>query len=235
MDYCHQCRRHLNGALACAGCGTPVEELRHLSPSAPAADHVYELDEVSEPVGHRRSRRQAPPRRKPPAGRRGRKRRGRKVLFGTVGLVLAAGALSLAELALENPGDEGAATAVKEDPSVETEPAPEPTDDDATPQGPDKVTEPAVTSSSSARPTSTGSGKGKVPGGSGSGQPRATGPAGGGPSATSSAGEPSGSAEPSTTGQPSATGTADPGQPPQGPTPTPTPTETCNQFLFWCI
>ena len=28
MDYCHVCRRHLNGALACAGCGTPAEELR---------------------------------------------------------------------------------------------------------------------------------------------------------------------------------------------------------------
>ncbi|WP_392967877.1 hypothetical protein [Streptomyces sp. LN245] len=27
MDYCHVCRRHLNGALACPGCGTPVDEL----------------------------------------------------------------------------------------------------------------------------------------------------------------------------------------------------------------
>ncbi|MFJ4512937.1 hypothetical protein ACIP4X_03060 [Streptomyces sp. NPDC088817] len=25
MNYCHPCRRHLNGALACPGCGTPVE------------------------------------------------------------------------------------------------------------------------------------------------------------------------------------------------------------------
>ncbi len=32
MDYCHACRRHLNGALACAGCGTPVEELRYENP-----------------------------------------------------------------------------------------------------------------------------------------------------------------------------------------------------------
>ncbi|MYV67517.1 hypothetical protein GT043_16605, partial [Streptomyces sp. SID2131] len=43
MDYCHACRRHLNGALACAGCGTPVEELRYETPhiaaprQAPAA------------------------------------------------------------------------------------------------------------------------------------------------------------------------------------------------------
>ncbi|MGW4251437.1 SCO2400 family protein, partial [Streptomyces californicus] len=27
MDYCHPCRRHLNGALACAGCGTPAQAL----------------------------------------------------------------------------------------------------------------------------------------------------------------------------------------------------------------
>ncbi|MYS50761.1 hypothetical protein GTW46_11940, partial [Streptomyces sp. SID6013] len=27
MDYCHPCRRHLNGALACPGCGTPAREL----------------------------------------------------------------------------------------------------------------------------------------------------------------------------------------------------------------
>ncbi|WP_443060024.1 hypothetical protein OHN37_14520 [Streptomyces sp. NBC_00485] len=28
MDYCHPCQRHLNGALACPGCGTHVEQLR---------------------------------------------------------------------------------------------------------------------------------------------------------------------------------------------------------------
>ncbi|MGW7193681.1 SCO2400 family protein, partial [Streptomyces sp. NPDC054838] len=27
MNYCPACRRHLNGALACAGCGTPAEYL----------------------------------------------------------------------------------------------------------------------------------------------------------------------------------------------------------------
>lgn len=26
-DYCHACRRHLNGALACPGCGTPADAL----------------------------------------------------------------------------------------------------------------------------------------------------------------------------------------------------------------
>ncbi|WP_435809439.1 SCO2400 family protein [Streptomyces iakyrus] len=28
MDYCDPCRRHLNGALACPGCGTSAETLR---------------------------------------------------------------------------------------------------------------------------------------------------------------------------------------------------------------
>ncbi|WP_328746975.1 hypothetical protein OHT57_15430 [Streptomyces sp. NBC_00285] len=28
MDYCNPCRRHLNGALACPGCGTSIEALR---------------------------------------------------------------------------------------------------------------------------------------------------------------------------------------------------------------
>src|SRR5947208_928986 len=28
MDYCHPCQRHLNGALACPGCGTRVEQMR---------------------------------------------------------------------------------------------------------------------------------------------------------------------------------------------------------------
>lgn len=37
MDYCHACRRHLNGALACAGCGTPIE---YLPPAAPGGSGV---------------------------------------------------------------------------------------------------------------------------------------------------------------------------------------------------
>ncbi|WP_428837933.1 SCO2400 family protein, partial [Streptomyces thermocarboxydus] len=35
MDFCHPCRRHLNGALACPGCGTPVETLRAQQAAAP--------------------------------------------------------------------------------------------------------------------------------------------------------------------------------------------------------
>ncbi|NEA79963.1 hypothetical protein G3I30_12785, partial [Actinospica acidiphila] len=38
MDFCHPCRRHLNGALACPGCGTPVETLRAQQAAAPGGD-----------------------------------------------------------------------------------------------------------------------------------------------------------------------------------------------------
>uniref|UniRef100_UPI003F8FCDC0 SCO2400 family protein n=1 Tax=Streptomyces sp. st140 TaxID=1828052 RepID=UPI003F8FCDC0 len=44
MDYCHPCRRHLNGALACAGCGTPAEALGPYAipaPAGPAPDEPY--------------------------------------------------------------------------------------------------------------------------------------------------------------------------------------------------
>lgn len=253
MDYCHPCRRHLNGALACAGCGTPAEVLRRDDLSAPAAATVYELDEVSEPTGHRsarreaRARREAPARRRAGGARRARKRRGRKVLLGTFGLVLAVGALSLAELARENPGDDGAATSVKDETPVETEEALEPTGPDETPQGPDRVTQPAVSASTSARPTGTGTGAGAGPGtgsgdtgdsggdsSGGDGEPTATGPADGSSPSSSSAGDPSGSASPSSSGEPPADDRSE-GPPSKDREPEPDPTETCEQFLFWCL
>ncbi|MFB6835371.1 SCO2400 family protein, partial [Streptomyces hydrogenans] len=49
MDYCHACRRHLNGALACAGCGTPVERLRYDTPHAPPPAAPHEGAEAPEP------------------------------------------------------------------------------------------------------------------------------------------------------------------------------------------
>ncbi|WP_456340847.1 SCO2400 family protein [Streptomyces shenzhenensis] len=38
MDYCHPCRRHLNGALACPGCGTAAETLRASAREAAASE-----------------------------------------------------------------------------------------------------------------------------------------------------------------------------------------------------
>ncbi|WP_436317604.1 SCO2400 family protein [Streptomyces griseoaurantiacus] len=37
MNYCTPCRRHLNGALACPGCGTPVGWLEGEAPAPHAA------------------------------------------------------------------------------------------------------------------------------------------------------------------------------------------------------
>ncbi|MEV5446846.1 hypothetical protein AB0N23_30520, partial [Streptomyces sp. NPDC052644] len=88
MDYCHECRRHLNGALACAGCGRPAEELRHDDPGPPSADAVFELARDEEPP-RPASRRAQPPDGRAPGragsrraaraadGRRARRRRGR--------------------------------------------------------------------------------------------------------------------------------------------------------------
>ena len=61
MDYCHPCRRHLNGALACPGCGTPVEELRAYADDAEApADEAEEASpEPADEPGPRASRRRA--------------------------------------------------------------------------------------------------------------------------------------------------------------------------------
>ncbi|MFF2776506.1 hypothetical protein ACFVU3_16505 [Streptomyces sp. NPDC058052] len=49
MDYCHACRRYLNGALACAGCGTPVERLRYDTPHALPHSAPHEGAEAPEP------------------------------------------------------------------------------------------------------------------------------------------------------------------------------------------
>ncbi|MEV4045003.1 hypothetical protein AB0J75_18760, partial [Streptomyces sp. NPDC049744] len=40
MDYCHPCRRHLNGALACPGCGTPAREPSASEPHLTAGEQT---------------------------------------------------------------------------------------------------------------------------------------------------------------------------------------------------
>lgn len=246
MDYCHPCGRHLNGALACAGCGTPVEELRRLSFAAPAADTVvHELEREPEPEparpGPRSARRQAASRRKPaPVGRRARRRRGRKLAIGTVGLVLAAGALGFAQFA-EGPGDDGAATAVRESAVVESETAEPTPSEEPVPDGPAEVTEQPVASSGSPSAGRTAVPvRGPEKGGTGTAE-AAEGEASPSPSATGKPEEGSGpSASPSPSdGAPSGgPGTQAPSQqppPPSGPAPAPSPSPTCERFLWWCL
>jgi hypothetical protein len=96
MDYCHPCRRHLNGAFACPGCGTSAEVCRAYAgaptddPADPSGEAWGDPDET---VPRGRSRRT----------RRVQRRRRRRAAYAGAGLVLAAGALSLAQVSIENP------------------------------------------------------------------------------------------------------------------------------------
>ncbi|NEB45375.1 hypothetical protein G3I45_13440, partial [Streptomyces sp. SID339] len=106
MDYCHPCRRHLNGALACPGCGTPAEACREYAQSV-AGPH-------EEPDAHDGAYEESSPRvrgRRKERTRRAHRRRRRKILFATAGLALAAGGLSLAELGTEGSSGDRAASA----------------------------------------------------------------------------------------------------------------------------
>lgn len=104
MDYCIACRRYLNGALACAGCGTPAEYLTPAAPARPAAAFgaapapggdpaaladVYADSLVVLSGGRDEGRGRA-------AGRRraGHRRRRRTALTAGLGLLLAAGVSS---------------------------------------------------------------------------------------------------------------------------------------------
>lgn len=272
MDYCHQCRRHLNGALACAGCGTPVEELRYETPQRAAASavaaprveyaepvarveyeepagHVYELDPL-EPPRAGASGGRAAARRGAASGRSGarrsrraRSRKGRNVLVGTLGIVLAAGALSMAKLALEPKDEGGAATAVQEEDVVETSLPPLPSDSVTAPEGPTPVTvtkSAAPKDSDAPAPGHTGI-PGQGSGGQGSGGSGGGGGpqgSGGGPPSGSPSGSPSASASqsgptPTATGSGSPTATPSGPQAPTAPTPTPSPTKQCWLFICW--
>lgn len=164
MDYCDQCRRHLNGALACAGCGTPAEVLGHQAPPPPGPHHSRlpgqgaggEEDhgeygdapegelvltgrhpEPPEPVRRRKSSRRRKPAPRPRTKpRRARSRRGRRVLIATLGVVLALATLSLAELAMESSDPDGRATAVKEEKPVDFDGGPDDTERPAAPSDP---------------------------------------------------------------------------------------------------
>ncbi|WP_234042573.1 SCO2400 family protein [Streptomyces marianii] len=240
MDYCHQCRRHLNGALACAGCGTPAEELRHFHPASVATESevVVELagphgDEGRPPAGRRRAGGQGRRTRKAAGTRRARRKRGRKVLIGALGLALAAGALSLAELARESSGGgDDTAVEVREQESLEVDDIPEPTGSAEPPPGPSAVSEPPTTSSATARPTGSvgrGSTRPTVEASAPQEEPSESDPVA--PDPSDDDGTPSPSGDPSQ--QPSKSAPPPPPPPAAEPAPSPTPTKDC-WLIFWC-
>ncbi|WP_411111934.1 hypothetical protein [Streptomyces sp. c-19] len=284
MDYCHACRRHLNGALACAGCGTPVEELRYETPHIPVqptypaqlthptqqvesvepvrpvgSEHVYELDVVERPrpaSGGRRAARGGSAAQGRAATRRGRRARGgrtRTVLVGTLGLVLAAGTLSLVRMALEEPEALGAASAVEEQDVPEVTLSPEPVASDL----PDGSGPSPVASETSTRPrhvsaapatgrpaagssagagsgpgtgsdtgTGTGPGTGTGSGGEGAptGSPTATDPASPSATPTATSSATDGDGAPSPSATTGGPAPSTTGPAPTATTPTPTPT-----------
>ncbi|MER5181270.1 hypothetical protein ABT009_23415 [Streptomyces sp. NPDC002896] len=223
MDYCHPCRRHLNGALACPGCGTPAEACREYAEAVAAqeaadgADDAYEEEAESDGGGRRgRGRR---------ASLRARRRRRRRTLFIGAGFVLAVGGLSLTELGLESPGDDRTAT------------APDAVADDSVDGSP--------TGASSARPISGGSGSSAADRESASASPSASesekskkkkkdeeGKSGEGQS-SSGPGSSGAAPTPSSTGSTVIRPTA-PRPTASAPTPDPEPSETCTRFLWWC-
>ncbi|MGW1865279.1 SCO2400 family protein [Streptomyces mauvecolor] len=227
MDYCHSCRRHLNGALACAGCGTPAEVL------APAPEDellVYagrppsRRAEVFVPSGHRRARK----------GRRARRKRGKVILLGSAGLVLVAGAVGFVQMAMEPPPGDDRASAVREDQTI-SDPQPLPSGSAA--GVPSRPTAKPV--SSRGRGSRTASGK---PGRAGEAGPGEPGPVESGPRESAPARAPapatpdpgpSGSV-PSGPSAPGGPGTPAPSAPPSKP-PAPAPPKPCKPFLFWCI
>ncbi|MER5550967.1 hypothetical protein ABT001_04650 [Streptomyces sp. NPDC002793] len=242
MDYCHPCQRHLNGALACAGCGTPVDALvpyAVVDGSARAARPAAETLDASGTAGHRRRARGATERR----GRRAHRRRGRALLLTVAGVVLALGALSLAELATEPGGDGGASDYVSEATSTaevtvpsassSTGPdAPGPVDGPAGPTGPTVV---PVDDSRSATPTDGSAATTEAPGEAAppASTPAESSPPDSAPTAPEETGAP---AEPSGSGEPSAPPTSPepPGDPAPAPTPSPSPTETCEWWQIFC-
>ncbi|MFH9293635.1 hypothetical protein [Streptomyces sp. NPDC017520] len=285
MDYCHPCRRHLNGALACAGCGTPAEALGPFAVPTPdvrdASGGAAPPDGTAAPAGEGSPRRDARrdarraarrdarldarryaggrPDGRPdgrPASRRrargGHRRRGRAVLLGALGLLLAAGALSLAELAREPGRDDTAADYVRESPSGPSGAAPEESSAD----------EPRDPGPAGSRPgAATGSATDASPAGTRRGNPsrppspdasRTDGPTaspdpGDADAASPDPGDagPDGAdpsdapdrppADPPEPDDPREPTTAPaPPSPPAEPTPAPTPSPTCTRFLWWC-
>ncbi|MGY4935680.1 hypothetical protein ACWD7T_32180 [Streptomyces sp. 900116325] len=154
--------------------------------------------------------------------------------------MLAAGALSLAELAIEPNGDDGASDYVREATDVTTAPAPKPSSShDIDRPGPVDspssvpVTD-AHTSGTGPPGTATGTG-GDAPGGAGSAPPEATTtPSGDATSSTDPSSGPSPSGSPR---DPSGTPTGHPSQHPNPPTPTPTPSPTKSEscWLIFCF
>ncbi|CAM5431816.1 hypothetical protein SAVIM338S_02484 [Streptomyces avidinii] len=245
MDYCIACHRHLNGALACAGCGTPAEYLIPGGPPRPApvpapgsgpaalAD-VYADSLVVLSGGGRTGR----------AGEKGRagarrrtagRRRRRTTLTAGLGFLLAAGAaLGLARMAADGERTDRAARVVLTDDAGPEQPAPlpgltqAPAAPSVLPSG--KATKTAKAAAGATKTAGTGTPAGGSQGSAAAPSASASGKAGPGASGQAGTAPPTASGQPA----PSTSGTARPPGTPAPPRPTPKPSKTCVFWIFGC-
>lgn len=232
MDYCPACRRHLNGALACAGCGTPAEYLMPAAPDAPAAPVAVagpapSQSTLADVYADSLVVLSAPNERRAGARRRAtHRRRRRTVLTVGLGVLLAtAASLAVAKMATDGQRSDRAATVVLTDDGPH-QPAPLP--DASTPRAPAPAG--SGKASGAAKATGAASKTGQPVGGSGgvtqpgptssAPAPATSGPASGTPGPGESV-QPSTSGKPTATASPTATSsTAPPPPPPPPPPPT---------------
>ncbi|MET9318766.1 hypothetical protein ABZX75_00990 [Streptomyces sp. NPDC003038] len=250
MNYCHACRRHLNGALACAGCGTPAEYLIPVAPAAgsaagpgaqpgsapqpaaqPAAlaevfaDSLVVLSAPNQSGGRAASRRRA-------ATHRGPRR---TVMTIGLGLLLAAGgSLAMARIVTDGERTDRATTVVLTDDAEQDRavPAPDASKTGAPSgkaSGKGSATAKATGGATKSAGPAASSGAATEPAPSESASASATAGPTPGPSGTQGTVKPTASATQPT---PGGSGTA---KPPASPTPSPTPTPTPTKPSCWWI
>ncbi|MEW1861376.1 hypothetical protein AB0399_13520 [Streptomyces sp. NPDC088194] len=223
MDYCYACRRHLNGAYSCPGCGTPADRL-----ALPAVGETAQLPAVgadgdgpADDAAHgggRAARRLAARGQAAHQARRGRQR---ATVYG-IGVIAAVGAAAMLSVAALSGGSSGDGTP----PTPLDHNPPAPTSGDTSPDGSGAGPDHAAPSggpqtSSSGTPTTS-------PTASGSASPTAT-PGGGTPSTPAS--PVTGSISPKPPSRSPSTAPTTPPPPSSSPSPTQTP---CKQVLWWC-
>ncbi|WP_086707585.1 SCO2400 family protein [Streptomyces antimycoticus] len=252
MDYCSPCRRHLNGAVSCPGCGTPAEDLGLPSATsdtaqeggadtpAPRAERRAgrRARETSPASGATRaSRRKPKPRLIGSRARRARRGRGRRVtiMAAVLGPVLAA--VFVAELATEGHWRESSPSPSRQEPVADRSGG-VPDSDDPVTQDTSGPSEPPSASDGgqgedkdASRDKDRGKDDGKSEDDKDDTSSDPDGDSSSDPSdATSSApGGPGTTQGPTTPSHPGPTAPAT-----VAPTPTPSPSETCDRFLWWC-
>ncbi|MER7791138.1 hypothetical protein [Streptomyces sp. NPDC097640] len=261
MDYCPSCRRHLNGAVSCPGCGAYAGAEEYAYPAAEAAaeaaavdcgrdgDEGAEVEPAPEPVAAstRADRRKASRRKPKPrgiVGGRARRGRGRRVtiMASVLGPILAA--LFVAEIATEGGiFHEPSTTSSPDKSEAERGPGegdssgPRVRESGAPGAGPSAGTDGPSADENRSEDGASGEDKAKKK------AKDSSSPSADDPSSTDGPDDPSATA-PTTDGggagggggtTQSPTTPSDPGTTTSVPTqPTPSPSDTCDRFLWWC-